>query len=124
MSGVSQDIIKLQLADLIISHKYKVSFNISNKQILSMAPLLDIDEFIFTASSSVQNVFVLVTKAVIDPVVLLEVKTQDLTDHRLAFTSMLIECPQYDACIPRPSMTPTTTPTPTVTPTPTQTPGA
>jgi hypothetical protein len=121
MSSVSQDVIKLQLADLVVSHKYKVSFNIANKDILSIDPILDINEFTFTASSSVQNVFILVTKALIDPLVLLEVKTQDLTDHRLAYTSMLIECPQYDACLPRPSMTPTVTPTQTATPTPTPT---
>jgi hypothetical protein len=93
---VTTDSIKIQLQNLIQCHEYQVDFKLNNPSTLSAS--LDKETMNFTASSNKQNVFVLLTKSNLLPMVHIEVIITDLTDNTKAINSMFIQCSDYSGC--------------------------
>lgn len=97
MSSLSTtDVIKIQLQQLVTGHQYKVTFQLHNPSTLEAS--LDRNEINFTASGSKQNIFVLVKKSSLLPIVSLEVVTQDLTDDTTSISTMFVRCGDYTGC--------------------------
>jgi hypothetical protein len=90
------DAIKIQLQNLVNCHDYRVQFLLHNPS--SLEAYLDKTEILFTASSTKQNIFVLLTKSADLPIVAIEVITTDLTDNTSGSSSMFVQCPEYTGC--------------------------
>lgn len=93
----SADAIKVQLQNLIACHRYKVFYKIHYVRTDLMA-YLDKESFEFTANSSVQNAFVILTKDIDIGTLLLEVKALDLDDNSTLVYSSFINCNSFDSC--------------------------
>ena len=96
MALFTTDAVKLQVQNLIIAHNYKAEFILNNPSTLTA--YLDTYEINFTASGSKQNIFILLTKEVDIPTVVIEVIITDLTDNNKGSSSMFIQCPDYTGC--------------------------
>jgi hypothetical protein len=98
MSLTTTDSIQLQMQNLVPAHEYKVEFKINNPSNNSLVAYLDKYLVTFSAASTKQNIFVLLTKDADLPIVTLEVTTTNLTDNKIGSSSMIIQCPDFTGC--------------------------
>lgn len=91
------DAIKIQVQNLITGNEYLTQFKLHNPSD-SLVAYLDRTSLTFTAASSKQNIFVLLTKEADLPVVTIEVITTNLTDSTNGSASMIVQCPDYTGC--------------------------
>lgn len=96
---ITTDAIKFQLNSLVPTHNYSTKFTIfKGPEHESKLVTLDKNEFNFRAFSTVQNVFVLLTKEIDVEVIVLEVLTTDLTDSTSGSSSLFLRCSGYNPC--------------------------
>lgn len=95
----SSNAIRIQLLNLVACHKYKVFYKLYYTR-NDLTAYLDKETLEFTASSSVQNAFVILTKDTRIKNVLLEVRTLDLDNNLNLAYSVFINCEDFDSCEP------------------------
>lgn len=97
---IATDIIKIQLSNLINCHEYRIEYKLHYTQTQYDGASLDKDTFIFKASKTTQNAFVLLSKDTRITNLLLEVNAFDITDGNALSYSQFITCPGYNICNP------------------------
>lgn len=99
MTTYTTDVIRAQLKDLIPCHKYRVSYALhySNK---SYEAYLDKNTLEFTATSDLQNIFVILTKDTRINTLLLEIQTTDLDNDSTLVHSSFMVCEGASECDP------------------------
>lgn len=91
------DAVKIQIQNLIVGNEYFTEFKLHNPSD-ALTAYLDKNSVNFTASSTKQNIFVLLTKDASLPAVTIEIITTNLTDSTKGSASMIVQCPSYTGC--------------------------
>lgn len=93
----STNVITAQLQNLVSCHRYRVNYALHYPD-KTLVASLDKNTFEFTATSTSQNAFVVLSKDVNIKAIILEIKVTDLDDNNTVIYSNFITCQDFNGC--------------------------